>query len=99
MVPELGNLALVLALCMAVVQAVFPLWGTARGVPAWMAVARPAANAQFGFLTVALVALAYAFYVSDFSVAFVAENSNRALPWYYRLTVNRFKDGGQSTRI
>jgi len=86
MIPELGNAALALALCMALIQAVLPLWGAARGEAAWMAVARPAANAQFGFLAVAFAALAYAFAASDFSVAFVAENSNRALPWYYRLT-------------
>ena len=52
MIPELGNAAIVLALCMALIQAVLPLWGAARGVPAWMAVARPAAAAQFGFLAV-----------------------------------------------
>ncbi|MFA9460125.1 heme lyase CcmF/NrfE family subunit [Thiohalorhabdus sp. Cl-TMA] len=86
MIPELGNIALILALCMALVQSAFPLLGAARGVPEWMAVARPAAAAQFGFLAAAFAALAYCFAVSDFSVAFVAQNSNEALPIYYRLT-------------
>ncbi len=86
MIPELGSIALAVALCMALVQAVFPLIGAQRGIRAWMAVARPAASAQFGFVAAAFAILGYSFAVSDFSVAFVAENSNRALPLYYRLT-------------
>ncbi len=71
---------------MALVQAVFPLAGAHRGIAPWMAVARPAAAAQFAFVAAAFAALAHCFLTNDFSVAFVAENSNRALPFYYRLT-------------
>ena len=53
MLPELGQVALVLALLVALLQAVLPLAGAHRGVAPWMAVARPAAYAQL-----ALVALA-----------------------------------------
>ncbi|MFQ5935271.1 MAG: heme lyase CcmF/NrfE family subunit [Acidiferrobacterales bacterium] len=86
MIPELGHFALILALCLAIVQAVFPILGAARGAPAWMAVAQPAARGQFLFLALAFIALAYAFIVNDFSVAYVANNSNSALPVYYRIS-------------
>jgi cytochrome c-type biogenesis protein CcmF len=86
MIPEIGHFALICALVMALVQAVLPLAGAARGDMAWMAIARPAARAQFLFLTVAFALLAYSFYTNDFSVAYVANNSNSALPWYYRLS-------------
>ncbi len=86
MVPEIGIFALIMALCMALVQAFFPLLGAARGVPNWMAVARPAAMAQLAFVATAFMALAYSFIADDFSVAFVANHSNSALPFYYKLT-------------
>ncbi len=86
MIPEIGNFALCLALALALIQAFFPLAGAQQGRVAWMALARPAALTQFVFVAAAFVALSISFYVSDFSVAYVAENSNRILPWYYRLT-------------
>ncbi len=86
MIPELGHVALILALSMALIQGTVPLLGAARGVVGWMAVARPAAMGQMLFLTVAMACLAQGFLVNDFSVAYVANNSNTALPWYYRVT-------------
>jgi len=86
MIPELGNLAIALALGIALVQATLPLIGAQRGDAAWMALARPAACSQFAFVALAFAALMWSFYVGDFSVAYVAQNANQALPWYYRLT-------------
>ena len=86
MIPEIGNVALAIAFALAVVQGILPLVGAQSGRINWMALARPAALTQFTFVAAAFVALAISFYVSDFSVAYVAQNSNRALPWYYRLT-------------
>ncbi|WP_271408425.1 heme lyase CcmF/NrfE family subunit [Pseudomonas sp. Q1-7] len=86
MIPELGHLALILALCMAVVQATLPLIGAWRGDRQWMSLAQPAAWGQFAFLTFAFACLTYAFMVDDFSVAYVASNSNSALPWYYKFS-------------
>jgi cytochrome c-type biogenesis protein CcmF len=86
MIPEFGQFALILALGMAVVQSLLPLTGAALGRPAWMAVAWPAATGQMLFVTLAFAALSWSFYVNDFSVAYVAQNSNTALPWYYRLS-------------
>ncbi|MFQ5756033.1 MAG: heme lyase CcmF/NrfE family subunit [Acidiferrobacterales bacterium] len=86
MIPELGHFALILALCLAVIQGVFPIVGAARGLSSWMALARPAARAQFLFLVLAFAALAYSFVVNDFSVAYVARNSNSLLPVHFRLS-------------
>jgi len=86
MIPEFGQLALALALCLAVAQTVVPLLGAWRGVPLWMAVARPAAWGQCACLVFAFGCLAHGFLHDDFSVAYVAENSNTALPWYYKFS-------------
>jgi len=82
--PELGQILLVTALVVAVLQAVLPLWGAQRGYVAWMAVARPAAYAQLALLLGAFGVLTAAFVTQDFSVRYVAENSNSLLPLAYR---------------
>jgi cytochrome c-type biogenesis protein CcmF len=86
MIPELGNLALMLALCLAVLQGTLPLAGSLSGNRRWLALARPVAVGQALFVTVAFAVLVHAFAVNDFSVAYVAANSNTALPLVYRIT-------------
>ena len=86
MIPEFGQLALALALCLALVQATVPLLGAARGRADWMALARPAAAGQFVFVAIAFGALEYALLTDDFSVSFVASHSNSALPDFYKAT-------------
>ncbi len=85
MIPELGNFSLMLALCLALVQGVLPIAGSFRGNARWMAMARPAATGQFVFISIAFVCLIYAFVTNDFSVTYVASNSNSMLPMYYRI--------------
>ncbi|MBI5039853.1 MAG: cytochrome c biogenesis protein CcsA, partial [Gammaproteobacteria bacterium] len=85
MIPELGHFALILALCLALVQGILPLIGAQRGNLSLMALARPAAQGQFVFLAMAFLCLAYSFVVNDFSVLYVASNSNSALPLEYRV--------------
>ncbi|MDR3446043.1 heme lyase CcmF/NrfE family subunit [Dyella sp.] len=85
MTPELGQLALILALLLAFAQGVLPLIGAWRGSRALMAVARPAAAGQAVFVMLAFALLVSAFLSFDFSVQYVADNSNLALPWYYRI--------------
>ena len=85
MTPELGNFALMLALGLATVQALLPLAGAWRGNTRWMAVARPAAAGQFTLVTLAFACLVQAFVGNDFSVAYVASNSNTALPVHFRV--------------
>ncbi len=85
MIPELGQFALALALCLALVQCVLPIAGAARGNAAWMAIARPAAQGQFVFVAIAFGCLAWSFANNDFSVLNVATNSNSHLPLQYRI--------------
>lgn len=84
MIAELGHFALILALCLAVAQAIFPLIGAKWGKVTWMQLARPLAYGQCLFLTLAFAALAFAFLTNDFSLTYVAENSNSHLPAIYR---------------
>ena len=84
MIPELGHFALLLALPVALVQGLLPLLGAWRGNRTWIAVARPAARASFLLIVVAFSCLVASFLRSDFSVLYVAENSNTMLPMLYK---------------
>ncbi|GAB3752051.1 heme lyase CcmF/NrfE family subunit [Lysobacter olei] len=84
MLPELGQITLILALLVSVLQATLPLVGAQRGIAPWMATARPAAYAQLLLVGLAFAVLTWAFVVQDFSVAYVAKNSNSLLPMMYR---------------
>ena len=85
MIPELGHFALILALLLATLLGTLPLVGAQRGIPAWMALARPLATGQFLFVAFAFGCLAYSFIANDFSVVNVATNSNSQLPLEYRI--------------
>lgn len=85
MIPEIGHFALILALIVALIQGVFPIIGAARGNAVWMGLAQPAARAQFLLVAVAFICLAYAFATMDYSVTYVASNSNSKLPLQYRI--------------
>ena len=84
MIVELGHYALILALLVALLQGVLPLIGTITRNWHWQSLARPAAVMQFILVSLAFAALAYAFQENDFSVRYVAENSNTRLPTMYR---------------
>ncbi len=84
MTPELGHFALVLALLVSLVQGVLPIVGAQRGHAGWMALARPAAQAQFVLVALAFASLMQAFLANDFSVLYVAQHSNSQLPPAYR---------------
>ncbi|HZR68703.1 MAG TPA: heme lyase CcmF/NrfE family subunit [Burkholderiales bacterium] len=84
--PEIGQLALALALCLALCQSALGLAGAARGNVTWMRAVRPVAVGQFVFVATAFACLAWAFVANDFSVLYVASNSNSSLPLHYRIT-------------
>ncbi len=86
MIPEIGHFALILALVLAVITAALPLIGAQRGIEGWMRLAWPAARGQFVFVAIAFGSLAWSFLNNDFSVVYVVENSNSALPVIYRFT-------------
>ncbi len=85
MIIELGHFALILAFAVALVQASIPLIGAQKRWPGWMAVAIPAANAQFFLTAFAFGALTYAFVTSDFSLRVVVQNSHTAKPMLYKV--------------
>ena len=85
MIPELGQFALALALAVALVQAFLPIAGAASGNRAWIAVARPAARTLALLIAFAFGCLTYCFVTNDFSVQYVVEHSNSALPLHYRI--------------
>ena len=86
MYPELGQLTLILALLLSVLLAVVPLAGALTGRDSLQAFARPLASGMFVFTGLAFAILTHAFLVDDFSVAYVANNSNSMLPWYYKFS-------------
>lgn len=85
MIPELGHYALILALCIAILQGILPLVGAHQGRREWLILARPAAQTVFFLLAISFAILTWSFYVNDFSVLYVAEHSNSQLPLMYRL--------------
>jgi cytochrome c-type biogenesis protein CcmF len=85
MIPEFGHYALILALCVAIIQGVLPLVGAHQGRREWLMLARPTAQTVFLLLATAFVILAWSFYINDFSVLYVAEHSNSQMPVMYRL--------------
>lgn len=86
MMPELGNALLCLALGVALLLSLYPLWGVARGDQRMMASARLFAWLLFMLVTGAFMVLIHAFVVNDFSVTYVASNSNTQLPVWYRVS-------------
>ncbi len=85
MIAAAGHFALALALGVALVQFCVPLWGLYRRNGACLAVADPAARALFVIIACAFVLLTVAFLRNDFSLAYVATNSNTLLPVPYRI--------------
>jgi cytochrome c-type biogenesis protein CcmF len=86
MLPELGHFALILALLLAALQAFFGIAGPMRGRERWMSAAIPAVAGQAVMVVTAVGCLMAGFVGNDFSIRYVAENSNTALPLFYRVT-------------
>ena len=85
MIPELGHFALWLALAASLALGVMPMLGAARGRADWMALARPLTALIFVLIAFAFICLTASFVRHDFSVLYVASNSNSALPLPYRI--------------
>ena len=85
MIVEIGHIALIMALAVALVQAVVPMIGASRGDGRLMALASTAAGIQWLFIVIAFLALMNAYITSDFSVFNVASNSHSAKPILYKI--------------
>jgi cytochrome c-type biogenesis protein CcmF len=86
MIAEYGQLALTFALCISFALAIVPLYGSFKGQQTALQLGNPLAYALFLLTAFSFWALSYAFWSNDFTVVYVATNSNTLLPWYYRLT-------------
>ncbi len=86
MIPEIGQFLLILALCMALVLGTLPIIGAHRGLSGWIAVAKPAAYAQLLFMALSYICLTYSCLTHDFSVKYIATNSNTSLPTLYLIS-------------
>ncbi|UZD90848.1 heme lyase CcmF/NrfE family subunit [Cognatishimia activa] len=85
MIPEIGHFALILALALALVQSVLPIWGAARNDGAWMHSAQWSALGQVLFVGTAFAALMTSFVRSDFTVVNVVENSHSLKPMLFKI--------------
>src|ERR1700678_1491233 len=86
MIAEVGHYALVLALALALIQSVVPLYGARTRDASLMAVAEPTALVQFGFVALSFAMLVTCYVPSVFSVRNVFENSHSAMPLIYKFT-------------
>ena len=86
MIAELGHIALIIALCMAFIQMTLPMVGSFSGQRSWMGLGYSLSLGQFLFMAIAFACLTTAFLNDDFSVKYVAQNSNIDLPYYYKFS-------------
>ncbi len=86
MIIELGHFALILALCLAVLQSTLPLYGASRNHAGLMAVGQSAAVAQFLLIAASFAVLVNAYVTSDFSLATVIDNSQSTKPLLYKIS-------------
>ena len=86
MINEIGHFTLLLAFCVALLQATVPLFGAHKGRIDLMAISESAANLQFALLFASFGALTHAFITSDFSVKLVVLNSHSLKPMLYKIT-------------
>jgi cytochrome c-type biogenesis protein CcmF len=85
MLPELGHFALILAMLLALLQAFFGIAGPALNRDRWVSATLSAVAGQLVMVATAVGCLVMSFVNFDFSVRYVAENSNSALPLFYRI--------------
>jgi len=86
MIPEIGHFALILALCLALIQGIVPIVGAQKKISSWVEVAAPAALGQTLFIMISFACLTYAFLTDDFSVGYAARQSNTELPVMYKIS-------------
>ncbi|MFT5879604.1 MAG: cytochrome c-type biogenesis protein CcmF [Moritella sp.] len=86
MIPEIGHFSLIVATALSFLLAIYPLIGTKINHPGMINSAKPLALMQFAIMSISFAVLIYSFVVDDFSVAYVASNSNSLLPIQYKVS-------------
>ncbi len=86
MIPEAGQIALIIALCLSALLGTVPMVGAWRGQRWAMNLAPSLAAGVFVFLSIAFACLTVVFLQDDFSVKVVASNSNSLLPSMYKFS-------------
>ena len=86
MIAELGHFFLILALLLALALSILPLAGYFKESQKLMKTARPTAVCIFLLIAASFSLLTWSFIDYDFSVAYVAANSNSKLPLIYRVS-------------
>ena len=86
MTAALGHTSILLAFLAALAGIISPIVAARAGDPRYLTVARLAILAQFVLVTLAATALIYGLVTTDFSIKYVAFNTTRATPVYYRVT-------------
>jgi cytochrome c-type biogenesis protein CcmF len=84
--PELGQFALILAFCLSIALCVMPMLGVYSSNRLLMNSGRSLTAGFFVFVGMAFLCLVYSFVHDDFSVKYVASNSNSLLPVYYKIS-------------
>src|SRR5216684_2757589 len=86
MIPELGYAATVVGFVLALYGAMAAVIGVRTGRADWLRTGERAAVGIWILITACIALMLYAFLTFDFSVRYVAMNTNRGTPFYYRIT-------------
>ncbi len=86
MIIELGHFALILAFVFAIMQVILPSIGLFRNNGSLYLLAKPLVTGQFILILISFLVLSYGFLNNDFSVLYIANNSNVLLPTIYKIS-------------
>ena len=86
MIAELGYAATVVGFVLALYGAMASVIGVRTGRADWLRTSERAAVGIWILITACMALMLYAFLTFDFSVRYVAMNTNRGTPFYYRIT-------------
>ncbi len=86
MIPELGHISAILAMHLAGISAFLGFLGASRDDERLMKALPLLSAGQWTFCLLSFLILVSCFLMDDFSVAYVASNSNSLLPWYYKVS-------------
>jgi cytochrome c-type biogenesis protein CcmF len=85
-IAELGHATLIIALSLALIQAVVPMLGSFLCYSNWMRLGYSMSLGQLLFVAISFACLVTAFLADDFTLSYVAKNSNSELPYYYKIS-------------